>query len=116
MTDREKAIVMAYTGVVMLSGNKLGIFYEYIYDKLGHPILTHELASPDVWNKIKEAAKDDFLALCKGGTDQEPMKAIIKAHGLEGRKFGDCPNCGYRMDSTSNPIFCGQCGQKVKWK
>lgn len=26
MTDREKAIVMAYTGVVMLTGEKLNVF------------------------------------------------------------------------------------------
>ena len=30
MTDTERAIVMAYTGVCMLTGDKLEIFYKYI--------------------------------------------------------------------------------------
>ena len=38
MTDRERAIVMAYTGIVMLCGDKLDIFYEYVSEKLGRPI------------------------------------------------------------------------------
>ena len=64
MTDRERAIVMAYTGVVMLCGDKLNIFYEYISEKLGKPIWTHELYSQaDV---IKELSKEDFFSLCAG--------------------------------------------------
>lgn len=64
MTDREKAIVMAYTGVVMLTGDKLDIYYKYIEEKLGHCVLTHELAFPEVQDAIEKAAKDDFIALC----------------------------------------------------
>ena len=30
MTDREKAIVMAYTGIAMLTGEKFPIFHEYV--------------------------------------------------------------------------------------
>lgn len=33
MTDREKAIVMAYTGICMLKGDKFQIFHKYV-DKL----------------------------------------------------------------------------------
>ena len=69
MTDREKAIVMAYTGAVMLSGDKLGIFYQYIQEKLGYCVLTHELALPGVQNAIADAAKDDFIELAKGNDD-----------------------------------------------
>ena len=66
MTDRERAIVMAYTGVVMLVGDKLGIFYEYCKELMGRPIYTHELGGP-VANQIKERSKNDFLNLCRGG-------------------------------------------------
>ena len=66
MTDREKAIVMAYTDVCMLKGDKLNIFYDYLEEILGYPVWTHELADDRVWQKIKEKAKPDFLALCEG--------------------------------------------------
>ena len=63
MDDREKAIVMAYTGVVMLIGDKLDIFYQYIREKLGHCVMTHELAFPEVQAVITDAAKNDFIEL-----------------------------------------------------
>ena len=65
MTDREKAIVMAYTGVTMLSGEKFQIFHEYIEKILGRPVWTHELGNELVWNEIKEKSKDDFIEICK---------------------------------------------------
>lgn len=61
MTDREKAIVMAYTGVAMLTGDKLGEYYKYCSELLGHPAYTHEVFSKD----ISERAKNDFIKLCK---------------------------------------------------
>ena len=64
MTDRERAIVMAYTGVVMLCGDKLHIFYEYVSEKLGRPIWTHEFISQA--DTIKELSKKDFFGLCAG--------------------------------------------------
>ena len=65
MTDREKAIVMAYTGYTMLAGDKLGIYYQYVQEKLGQSVMTHELAYEEVQDAIKEAAKEDFIALAK---------------------------------------------------
>lgn len=62
MTDREKAIVMAYTGVTMLKDDKLQIFYKYVEEIMGRPILTHEMAQ--LADEIKEKSKDDFMALC----------------------------------------------------
>jgi len=64
MTDSERAIIMAYTGVCMLKGDKLNIFYKYIEELLGCPVWTHELADQKLWDKIKEKSKSDFLALC----------------------------------------------------
>ena len=65
MTDREKAIVMAYTGVTMLTGDKLGIFYKYIEELLGYPVMTHELASQNIQDEITRKSKEDFIALCR---------------------------------------------------
>lgn len=63
MTDYEKAVVMAYTGVAMLTGEKLAIFYHYCESLIGKPIMTHEY--PFYADKIKEKAKDDFIELCR---------------------------------------------------
>lgn len=65
MTDREKAIVMAYTGTTMLAGDKFNIFHKYVEEILGHPVFTHEL--PSLQENIKTAAESDFITLCAGG-------------------------------------------------
>lgn len=76
MTDRERAIVMAYTGVVMLCGDKLNIFYDYVSEKLGRPIYTHEFIDQD--DIIKSLAKEDFLALCAGTPYKKEKVGKIK--------------------------------------
>lgn len=70
MTDRERAIVMAYTGTVMLCGDKLDIFYEYVSEKMGRSVYTHELFRN--MDTIKELAKSDFLGLCAGKPYPKP--------------------------------------------
>lgn len=62
MTDREKAIVMAYTGVTMLTGDKLQIFHKYVEDIMGRPVQTIEMGF--IADEIKEKSKADFMALC----------------------------------------------------
>ena len=61
MTQEERLIISAYTGVTMTDFDKI---QEYISKVLGRPIFTHELASETVQEEIKEAVKDKFLALC----------------------------------------------------
>jgi len=70
MTKHECAIVTAFTGITMLTGEDIGIFYKYIEDKIGRPIWTHELAAPEMWHRIKEACKEDFIELCRTATDE----------------------------------------------
>ena len=74
MTDREKAIVMAYTGYTMLAGDKLGIYYQYVQEKLGRSVMTHELAYEEVQDAIKEAAKEDFIAIAKADNNWISVK------------------------------------------
>lgn len=74
MTNREKAIVMAYTGKCMLTGDKLHIFYKYVEEIMGRPVYTHEMGIKAVDEEIKEKAKADFIALCK---EQEPKTEWI---------------------------------------
>ena len=66
MTDRERAIVSAYTGYAMLCHDKWHIFLEYVEEILGRPIWTHELGMEYVQDEIREKSKADFISLCKG--------------------------------------------------
>lgn len=75
MTDKEKAIVMAYTGICMLAGDKFRIFHEYVEDIMGRPIYTHEIGL--LADTIKEKAEVDFMALCADESSSEiPNKWI----------------------------------------
>lgn len=78
MTDREKAIVMAYTGTALLAGDKLNIFYEYLSELYHRPVYTHEIPFLD----IKEKAKQDFLDLCRDDDDKFKEKAEVVIHQL----------------------------------
>lgn len=66
MTEKERVIVTAYTGILMSSFNN---FHEYVEEKLNRPVFTHELVEKTVWDEIKEATKEDFLALCNHEDD-----------------------------------------------
>ena len=72
MTDREKAIVMAHTGICMLTGDKFQIFHKYVEDIMGRPIMTHEIGWLE--NTIKKKSKADFIALC---AEQEPCDDVV---------------------------------------
>lgn len=83
MTDREKAIVMAYTGYCMLAGDKLSVFYEYVESIMGRPVYTHEMGTKVVDNLIKEKAKPDFIALCADESRSEKPNKWIVAEVLD---------------------------------
>jgi len=69
MTDKEKAIVMAYTGACMLTGDKFQIFHKYVEDIMGRQLWVHELGWLE--DKIKEKSKADFMALCESESSSE---------------------------------------------
>ena len=66
MTDREKAIVMAYTGICMLTGDKFDIFHKYVEEIMGRPVWTHEFAFGFFADALKKKAEPDFIKLCEG--------------------------------------------------
>lgn len=65
MTDREKAIVTAHTGINMLEGEKFNEFYKYLEELYGRPVYTLEIPFLD----IQEKSKEDFIALCRGDSE-----------------------------------------------
>lgn len=122
MTDREKAIVMAYTGICMLSGDKFNIFHKYVEDIMGRPVYTHEMAIKAVDNEIKEKSKADFIALC---AEQEPKTGHWKSfthsayHGIDDDgepiwrevKVYHCNLCDRRTVIKEN--YCPNCGARM---
>ena len=114
MTDREKAIVMAHTGVCMLAGAKISVFYQYLYELYGRPVYTHEFVTLD----IKEKSKPDFLQLCK---EEEPKR---HGHWIYKGNIGrfpacECSVCGNVENAdwailSDNVNYCPNCGAKME--
>lgn len=69
MTKFECAIVMAHTGICMLTEEDFNIFHKYVEKIMGRPVWTHEMGIPEVAEEIKQKSLDDFLELCKNATD-----------------------------------------------
>ena len=90
MTDKEKAIVMAHTGICMLTGDKFQIFHKYVEEIMGRPIMTHELVRLE--DTIKEKSKADFIALCTDGNSFGGLKTHeikLSVEFLEPVLFGE---------------------------
>lgn len=62
MTNREKIIISAYTGLLVCDFSDL---HEYIEKTLERPVSTCELTDEQVWNEIKEALKDEYEAISR---------------------------------------------------
>ncbi len=57
----EAAVVLsAYTGIAMAP---FGDIHEYAERMLGRGLMTHEFASEALWEELRAATKDDFLAV-----------------------------------------------------
>ena len=70
MTKQECAIVTAYTGITMLQGEDIGIFYKYAEKLIGYPLFTSDFANETLWERLKERSRDDFIRLCAEAVDQ----------------------------------------------
>lgn len=109
MTNREKAIVMAHTGICMLEGEKLGVFYQYLNELYGRPVYTHEWAILD----IKEKSKPDFLQLCKEEEPEQRGRWEDVEHAPNGLLYATCSVCGKRQTIEATN-YCGNCGARMR--
>ena len=99
MTDKEKAIVMAYTGRCMLTGDKFQIFHKYVEDIMGRPIMTHEMGFLE--HEIKAKSKDDFIALCTDESSLEnPNKWIPVSERLPEERINPITEDFYEYQCT----------------
>lgn len=61
MTKEEKIIISAYTGYLMTD---FGDVQNYMTEKLGRPVFTHELGDKSLFDEVHKAVREDFLRLC----------------------------------------------------
>ena len=106
MTDREKAIVEAYTGYVMLAGDKQGIFYDYVKEKFGRYIFTHELADKKTVEALQAAARPDFMLLCAGSGPAPFGYTTMERFTPDGQR-------NERITMYMADRLCGACGEHV---
>jgi len=66
MTKREAAVITAYTGIFM--GN-IEDFHKYAEEKMCRPVYTHEFASKEFAEYLKEKSKNDFIQICMNVVD-----------------------------------------------
>ena len=64
MTDRERAIIMAYTGYVMLTNGNTEKFLDYVKEKTGEYISLDQMKYKAIADKISRASMQDFIELC----------------------------------------------------
>lgn len=64
MNKRECAIITAYTGV-SFGGKLFSEFHQYVQEKFGRPIYTHEMAAKLFWSELKRLSEDDFVNLAE---------------------------------------------------
>lgn len=109
MTNREKAIVMAYTGKVMLAGDNLGDFYRYVEEKLGRPIMTHELAFQEVRDALADAAKGDFIELAKSDNSHNNGWISVKDKLPDAAGY-ECLVCAVNENYNQTHVFTAHTG------
>lgn len=95
MTKQECAIIMAHTGICMLTGEEFNEFNKYVEYIMGRPVWTHELASKEVQEEIKKKSEDDFMRLCKeaksnGWIDDEERPPEENGRYLVRVRSSDC--------------------------
>jgi hypothetical protein len=61
MTQEERLIVSAYTGILMTDFSK---FHEYCEEVMERPIWTHEFCDEKFLQELKEKVKNNFIKLC----------------------------------------------------
>lgn len=62
MTHYEKVVLSAYTDLLLV--DDFADVQRYIEEKLGRPTFTHELASKELCEEIKEKVRPDLLKIC----------------------------------------------------
>lgn len=61
LTCEQAVIMSAFTGIACC---KFSHLHKEVEQRLNRPVFTHEFASPDFADQVKELFRDDFLSIC----------------------------------------------------
>ena len=64
LTKEQAIIVSAYTGFMACNFSDL---HEAVEFRLGRPLWTHQFGSEELMEEIRDAFREDFLAICYKG-------------------------------------------------
>ena len=68
MNKKEAAIITAFTGI-SLGGKLFSEFHKYAEEKFNRLVFTHEMATTEFWEKLKELSKPDIMNLIENIED-----------------------------------------------
>ena len=74
LSRKDAAIIGAYTGFATGPFEDIQQYAEHV---LNRPIWTHEFASTELVEQLRQAAKPDFIALC-ADRDEQPEAPIFE--------------------------------------
>lgn len=126
MTLKEKVIVETYTGYCMVTGEDREALYKYWAELMGRPVYTHNLASKEIQEELREKSKADFITLCQGKTGMTVIEwltalngAIDKALPVAEKHSCKCNKCdtynsiwdARRLVVQNDIVYCWHCGQ-----
>lgn len=74
MTKREKLVVSAYTGSLLVDFYDL---HSYISEVLGRPVFTHELALEEVLTEIRDKTRAEFVQICERETNLDRLADVL---------------------------------------
>lgn len=102
MTLKERIIVEVYTGVCMTSPEERDEVYKYMAEKMDRQVYTHELASKEIQEQLREKTLDDFKGLCI--SDERWKEARLKVCQLL-PLYLEIGECGYFGALTLNNLI-----------
>lgn len=61
LTREQAALIGAFTGVAC---GPFSDIHEKVEAALGRPVFTHEMASPELWDEVRDKLRAEFLSIC----------------------------------------------------
>lgn len=68
MNKREAQVFTAHTGLLF---GEFSWLHQYAEEVLGRAVWTHELASPDIWQELKNLSEKEFMEINQKTVSEE---------------------------------------------
>lgn len=68
LTLEQAIVISGYTGFLCCN---FGDLHGDVEKRIGHPVWTHQFATPEMRERVKTLYRDDFIAMCAPGAPEE---------------------------------------------